>query len=232
MITVITVVFNSKQALAKTMQSVSIQDYENLEYIVVDGVSTGGTVDVIKENQSNITRWVSEKDKGIYDAMNKGVGLATGDYCIFMNAGDEFVDEKVVWNVVKSMGDADVVYGDILKNGRIIKAKEPRNCHKMFYCHQAAFVKTDCLKEFPFDISHKMSADFKQAKQMITAGKRFKHIDLVVADFDTTGISNTRRSKGLADNIKVICEVDTLAEKCRLLPRICFTYLLCKLRGK
>ncbi|MCF0160182.1 MAG: glycosyltransferase, partial [Bacteroidaceae bacterium] len=173
-----------------------------------------------------------EKDNGLYDAMNKGVRLATGDYCIFMNAGDAFVNPQVVSDVVKLTDNADVVYGDIVKNGQIIAAKGPRNCHKMFYCHQAAFVKTDCLKEFPFDTSHKMSADFKQAKQLILAGKRFKHMDLVVADYDTSGISNTQRSKGLEDNIKVIWEVDTWAEQCRLLPRLLFTYLLCKLRGR
>ena len=231
-ITVVTVAYNAIEDLKRTMQSVDAQDYPNIEYIIVDGGSTDGTPQYLASYSGKLTRWVSERDRGIYDAMNKAVAMATGDYCIFMNAGDTFADSHVVTAAVEQMGDADVAYGDILKRGEVVKAKEPCNCHKMYYCHQAAFVKTECLRQFPFDISHKMSADFKQAKQMTLAGKSFRHMPLVVAEFDTHGISNTRRSKGLMDNIKVINEVDGFAYKCRLLPRLLFTYFWCKVRGK
>lgn len=232
-ITVITVAYNALDALCKTMKSVEMQDYGNIEYIVVDGGSKDGTSSFLADYKGKLTKWVSEPDKGIYDAMNKGVGMATGDYCIFMNAGDTFAGNDTVSKVVASGIDgADVVYGDIYKNGSRVHAKSPRNCHKMFYCHQSAFVSTQCLRAFPFDIRHRMSADFKQAKQLILANKSFRQLDMVIADFDTSGISNTSRSKGLWDNICVICEVDGIKDKCRLLPRILFTYLLCKLRGK
>ncbi len=231
-VTVITVAYNAKDALEKTMHSIDMQDYPNLEYIVVDGASSDGTVSLLKSYAGKLDHWTSEPDKGIYDAMNKGVNMATGDYCIFMNAGDCFAGPSVVSQAVKEFDGADVIYGDILKDGNIKKSLSPRNCHKMYYCHQAVFTRTSCLREFPFDISHRFSADFKQAKQLYLSGKTFKQTDIAIAIFDTTGISNTQRSKGLLDNIHVICEVDSLQEKIRLLPRLLFTYWLCKMRGK
>ena len=135
-ITVVTVAFNAREALETTIRSVAGQDYPNLEYIVIDGGSADGSLEVIERHAADITRWVSEPDRGIYDAMNKGVAMATGDYCIFMNAGDTFVAPDTVNTVVAGMerGD-DVVYGDIVKNGVLKPSLSPRNCHKMFYCH-------------------------------------------------------------------------------------------------
>jgi putative colanic acid biosynthesis glycosyltransferase len=231
-ITVITVAFNAKEALAKTMQSVEAQDYPLLEYIIIDGGSTDGTADMLKTYGGRLDKWVSEPDKGIYDAMNKGAAMASGDYCIFMNAGDCFSEPAAVSRAVSLFGDADVVYGDIRKDGKLKKSLSPRNCHKMYYCHQAVFTRTECLKTVPFDISHRFSADFKQAKQLFLSGRHFKQLHLVVADFDTSGISNTQRSKGLWDNIRVVYEVDSFSEKLRLLPRLLLTYWMCRLRGK
>lgn len=231
-ITVITVAFNACKALMNTMQSIDNQDYPNLEYIVVDGNSADNTVENLRAYKGKLDRWVSESDKGIYDAMNKGVAMATGDYCIFMNAGDCFANGTVVSDAVKQFNDSDVIYGDIIKNNKIKTSLSPRNCHKMYYCHQAVFTRTACLKEFPFDSSHRFSADFKQAKQMFLSKKKFLQLNLVIADFDTSGISNVQRSKGLWDNIKVVAEVDKFTEKVRLLPRLLFTYLVCKLRKK
>ncbi len=231
-VTVITVTYNAKDALEKTMHNIDVQDYTNLEYIVVDGASLDGTISLLNSYTGKLDRWISEPDMGIYDAMNKGVAMATGDYCLFMNAGDCFAGPSVVSQAVKNFGGADVIYGDILKDGNLKKSLSPRNCHKMYYCHQAVFTRTSCLKEYPFDISHRFSADFKQAKQLYLAGKTFKQTNIAIAVFDTTGISNTQRSKGLLDNIRVICEVDSIQEKIRILPRILFSYWFCRLRGK
>ena len=101
----------------------------------------------------------------IYDAMNKGVRMASGEYCIFMNAADTFATPQVLADVIEHGLNADVVYGDILKQGIVKVAQEPHNSHKMYYCHQAVFTRTSCLREFPFDLHHPMSADFKQSKQ-------------------------------------------------------------------
>lgn len=231
-ITVITVAYNAKTALDKTMKSVGEQDYANIEYIVVDGGSTDGTPEMLSSYEGLLSKWISEKDGGIYDAMNKGISMATGDYCLFMNAGDTFMSPTTVSRVVRSNMTADVVYGYVMKNNKVKKALSPRNCHKMYYCHQCAFTRTTCLKEYPFDTHHAMSADFKQAKQLYLSGKIFQMLDYAISVFDTNGISNRKRSKGLWDNIKVIWETDNFLWKCRLLPRLLLTYSLCKIRGK
>lgn len=192
-ITIITVTFNALENLQKTIKSVEAQDYQNLEYIVVDGGSKDGSKEFIESKKDSINKWVSEPDGGIYDAMNKGVKMASGEYCIFMNAGDTFVSSASISEVFAKESDADVIYGDIMKNGQLKKSLSPRNCHKMFYCHQAVFTRISCLKEYPFDVKHRYSADFKQAKQLFLAGKSFAYVDLAVADFDTGGVSNVSR---------------------------------------
>lgn len=232
-ITVITVTFNAREALERTIQSVIRQDYSALEYIIIDGGSQDGSLELINQYSPQLAHWTSEPDRGIYDAMNKGIACAQGEYCIFMNAGDTFTDEHVVSRVFSELHPAaDVIYGDILKNGRLKKSLSPRNCHKMFYCHQSAFTSTACLLDFPFDTAHRYSADFKQAKQLILAGKRFRHLPVAVAHFDTHGVSNTQRSKGLWDNVKVVCETDRFADRCRFLPHLLLPWLVCKVRGK
>lgn len=232
-ITVITVTYNALPQLKKTIFSIDSQDYDLMEMVIIDGASTDDTVDYLSTLKvKHSIQWVSEPDKGIYDAMNKGIKKAKGDYCIFMNAADTFVNTTTLSQVVNSNMDADIIYGNIIKCGKLVEAKEPMNSHKMYYCHQSAFVSTSCLKEYPFDIKHKMSADFKQSKLLYLNGKSFKHIPIPIAIYDTNGISNTKRSKGLWDNIMVIYEVDNL--KCRwyFLPRLLFTYCMCILRGK
>ena len=231
-VTIITVCRNHAQELERTIRSVESQTWQEKEYLVIDGASTDDTPNVIKAHEASITRWVSEPDLGIYDAMNKGVRMAQGEWVIFMNAGDTFASDDTLQRVFGSPQDADVIYGDVIKGELVKKAEAPRNAHRMFYCHQSAFVRTRCLREFPFDIRHRMSADFKQVKQLYLSGKTFRQLDFPVANFDTQGVSNRNRSAGLYDNIQVIRETDCLWEQVKLLPRLYFTYLLCKIRGK
>ena len=231
-VTIITVCRNHAKELERTIRSVESQTWQEKEYLVIDGASTDDTLDVIKAHEASITRWVSEPDQGIYDAMNKGVKMAQGEWVIFMNAGDTFAGDDTLQRVFGSPQDADVIYGDVIKGELVKKAEAPRNAHRMFYCHQSAFVRTSCLREYPFDIRHKMSADFKQVKQLFLSGKRFRQLDFPVANFDTQGVSNKNRSAGLYDNIQVIRETDRLWEQVRLLPRLWITYLICRIRGK
>ena len=232
LVTVITVCYNAREMLLRTMNSVWAQTYKHVEYVIVDGASTDGTLELLEEYGDRIDHWVSESDKGIYDAMNKGVSMAKGKWVIFMNAGDCFADNHVLENVFSVPRQADVIYGDVVKGGVVKKASSPRNAHRMFFCHQSVFVKIESLKAFPFDISHKMSADFKQMKQLWLAGKQFLQLDFPIADFDVQGVSNTNRAVGLWDNICVIREVDSCLEQLRLLPRLYFVWLSCRLRGK
>lgn len=230
---VITVTRNACDALKTTMDSVAALSYPDLEYIVVDGASTDGSVGMLESADS--VKWISEPDGGIYDAMNKGVAMACGDMVVFMNAGDTFASHDVFEKVFAADGvdDADVIYGDVVKRGIVCTAPdEPVDGHRMFFCHQSCIARRELLAETPFDTRHRMSADFKWVKMMIKQGRRFKHVPVAVAVFDTQGVSNTSRSRGLADNIRVVRELEPLRRRIRLMPHLLLPYIMCTLRGK
>lgn len=231
-VSIITVCYNACPSLEKTIDNVMKQKYPDKEFIIIDGNSTDGTQELIKSHGQHIDQWVSEPDKGIYDAMNKGIKLCSGEWAIFMNAGDTFASDEVLKEIFSTPHDADVIYGDVKKNGNIYKPHKCCNAHRMLFCHQSSLTKTACLRQYPFDITHKMSADYKFFKQMMKAGRKFDYIDKVIADYDTTGISNTRRSDGIRDNISIIRELDDLKDRMRLLPRLYFVYFMCRLRHK
>lgn len=231
-VTVVTVCFNVKEALLLTANNVFQQDYPSLEYIIVDGASTDGTVEALQNMGEKLNKWVSEPDKGIYDAMNKAVSMATGEWVIFLNAGDTFAENNVLKHIFEVPRQADVIYGDVVKGNFVKQAEPPHNAHRMYFCHQSCLTRKACLQDFPFDINHKMSADFKFFKQMWKARKQFLQLPFAIANFDTTGVSNTSRSKGLMDNIKVIKETDNFTDKFRFLPRLYLVYSICKLRNK
>lgn len=117
-ISVITVCYNAVANIEETMLSVLNQRYDKVEYIVIDGGSKDGTLDVIKKYANKLAYWISEPDKGIYDAMNKGIAKATGDWINFMNAGDKFINEEVLNKsfVSRYSDDVDILYGDVISN--------------------------------------------------------------------------------------------------------------------
>ena len=237
-ISVVTVCYNSLEMLKKTMQSVDAQTYGNMEYIVVDGNSSDGTSDYLKAYTGKLTKYVSEPDKGIYDAMNKGARMSEGDYVIFLNAGDLFAENTTLEKIFDGKDyDDDVIYGDVLRKKSdgtlaVKKALAPNNSHKMYFCHQSCFAKRDCLIEHPFDLKYRLSADFNFFKILTLQHKTFKQLDLPVSIYDMTGVSNTRRSSGLKENIKIVQEHDNFFNKLKLLPRLYFVYWYAKMRGK
>lgn len=235
-VSVVTVCRNVASALEKTMNSVFMQTYGNLEYVVIDGASTDNSVELIKLNSSRIQYWISEPDKGIYDAMNKAIAAATGEWIIFLNAGDVFSAPDVVERVFAvDHSGSDVVYGDCIKEINnelvVIHPHANRNSHRMNFSHQCVFTRTALLKKTPFDTRYKLSADFKSFKQIGLDKGVFEYVPIAISQFDTNGVSNTRRADGLLENIRIIWEVDSWTERMRLLPRIGFTYLMCRLRG-
>ncbi len=173
-ITVITVCFNAEKTIEKTISSVCGQVYPNVEYIIIDGASTDRTLAIVDQFASKIKKVISEKDKGIYDAMNKGVTAATGDVVYFLNADDHFCDEKVLSDVVKAFeedGSRTLVYGKVkpedvpdyykpyLKEFFIVKTLD--DFLKYTICHQAIFAKRSLFDNIgKFDCRYKFAADY------------------------------------------------------------------------
>lgn len=154
-ISIITVVFNDKSNLKNTIESVISQGSKNYEYIIIDGGSTDGTIDIIKDNQKYIKYWMSESDDGIYDAMNKGIYAATGDYVMFLNAGDSLAEQNTLKSLIDSIIEnswPDVMYGSaniLSKSSQLIKELKPLHFTKLnltlfgtrTVCHQSILVK-------------------------------------------------------------------------------------------
>ena len=198
-ISIVTVCYNAVNEVEMTILSVINQTYPNVEYIVVDGGSTDGTVDVIRKYDSRITKWVSEPDKGIYDAMNKGIGMATGEWLNFMNAGDKFVDMNVLKNISINFNSLNgVLYGDTvgelfggkfsLRKADIKKIENPRNC-RMGFTHQSSFVRTELAKKYPFDLRFKLAADYNMMVSLYNLGYSFKYVSIPISVYDGHGIS-------------------------------------------
>lgn len=201
-ISVITVCYNAVDCIEKTILSVISQTYYNIEYIIIDGSSTDGTVDIIKKYADNITYWVSEPDKGIYDAMNKGMTKVTGGYINFMNAGDYFINNNVVADIVTSINKVytDVVFGNVVNliDGIYYEIKAfpfyayPFVKHCMGFNHQCCFVKTGMAKRYPFDTKYRLAADYNMIMTIFRNKGTFTHVNMPVACYDTTGISRQK----------------------------------------
>lgn len=228
LITVVTVCYNSVDMIEKTLKSVIEQSYSNKEYVVIDGASTDGTKKIVERYIDSIDFFMSESDNGIYHAMNKAVGVAKGEWVIFMNAGDVFVDNAVLEKANYSLSATiDVLYGDILtsRNTELVLKEAPseiKSMHRMPFCHQAVFTRTSLLRSFPFDEKYKMSADFKLYKQLNRENATFRRLPLPITIYDRTGLSNSQRARGLGENIAVIKEIDNWQDRLRLLPRLYF----------
>lgn len=156
LISIITVVYNAKNLLEKTIKSVFSQSYINIEYIIIDGASSDGTVDIIKKYENKISYWVSEEDNGIYDAMNKGIKMAKGDGLIFMNAGDYFVGDMLTNNVDLTIPlFLPIKYENYFKKFGLLKLKSYKQ--GIPYCHQGIiFENNDIL----YNTNYKIAADY------------------------------------------------------------------------
>ncbi len=204
-VSVVTVCYNAGDILEDTIKSVVSQTYGDMEYIIIDGASKDGTVDVIKKYSDKIAYWVSEHDKGIYDAMNKGIAAATGEYIIFMNAGDRFANSRVVENVASKLNGPTVVSGRwhrCYPEGQV-KVAAPKRLEsimrEMPICHQSTFVKSGYHKSHLFDTSFRFSADYAFFYRAWREGETFSYVNTVVADFmEEDGVS----AKNVVDSVK------------------------------
>ena len=196
---IITVCLNAEKNIRSTIESVLKQDYENYEYIVVDGASTDGTLEIVREyaNSDNRIRWCSEPDSGVFNAMNKGITHATGEYLLFLNAGDEFHDCKVLSRAAEMTLGADILIGNLAfkteagLDVRVYSAGEEllENLRKgQNVCHQVIFASWECLLD-GFDERFTTCADYDWLCRQVNAGKKVIHLGIIVVDFDTSGIT-------------------------------------------
>ena len=196
-ISVITVTFNAAKVVEKTIQSVVSQTYDKLEYLIIDGASRDETMDIVDSYRNQIERRgriVSEPDKGLYDAMNKGIRLARGEWILFLNADDIFVDNQVVSDVVTFIvahPKAEIVYGNseqIFEYGiYTVRPKVEGMDRKMSISHQATFIRTDLLLAHPFQSEYRYAADFEQLSHFYLEGRNFIHVNRMIARVEMRG---------------------------------------------
>lgn len=199
-ISIITINKNNAVGLEKTIQSVINQTYPNVEYIIIDGNSTDDSLAIIKKYSNSISKYISEPDSGLYNAMNKGLKLATGDYVFFLNSGDIAFSGNTIQIVANNIEYNDVVFGNtsVLKDSKIIKNQTtPIVEYYKRYQHDippqpALFVKKTCFKDTgDFDESYHIIADVVFVSRLFSNKKiTYKYIDEIISIFDTTGVSS------------------------------------------
>jgi len=196
LLTIITVVFNGAKHLEQTIESVINQSYDNIEYIIIDGGSTDGTLDIIKKYEIQIDYWVSEPDKGIYDAMNKGINVSTGDYIAFINADDWYHINAIstIVNTLSSENDLDFLYANInfvLEDDSYLNWKGNTGKNGTHIPHPACFIKSYLLKEEGFNTDYRIAADYEMTLRLFNnENVKTKYLDFTVANFRTGGTSS------------------------------------------
>lgn len=200
-VTIITVVLNGEKNLENTILSVIQQSYSNIEYIIIDGRSRDKTINIIEKYKGFVDFWISEPDNGIYDAMNKGIVLASGDWINFMNSGDSFYSNNSVEEIFgsKDYEDVEVIYGDHLvgyPSGRVrrVSAGSIDDLWKgSQFCHQASFVRSEYHKARQFNPDLRLVADFDFFYKAWREGVTFKKIEIPLAICASGGVSDKRR---------------------------------------
>jgi len=199
LISIVTIVFNDVCNIEKTILSVINQTYPAVEYIIIDGGSTDGTIDVIRKHTDKISFWSSEPDNGIYDAMNKGIAKATGKWINFMNSGDYFYNDQVIENSMAAIPkhkNYKIVYGNFIWKSEnaenFITAKNKIRMHyTMPTCHQSFLIDTELHKKNPYDIRYKIAADFDFLCRMQSEKIQFLKIPVTIAVYQGGGLSES-----------------------------------------
>ena len=219
-ISIITVVYNSEDLLPATIESVIGQTYTDIEYIIVDGDSKDGTIDIIEKYKDQISQWISEPDKGLYDAMNKGLKMATGDFVWFMNAGDHlYASDTVEKMVQKWQPDTDILYGEVMlvddarkelgTRSATTKQKLTNPLHwqdlakGMVVCHQGFLPKRTIA---PTYIDNNLTADIDWVIKCLKASKKTTATELVLATYLVGGLSKQQHQRSLKDRYFVLKE--------------------------
>jgi len=196
-ISVITISYNNKAGLEKTFESVTTQDYKDFEYIVIDGGSKDGSKELLEKYTDQITYWISEPDKGIYDALNKGISQAKGIFTVFINSGDSLYAKDVLSKLAVIDESYDVVSGDVnlvLPNGKN-QVKKHENCSLKFLLtntphHQGSRIRTELLKMNLYRMDYKIISDWAWFFDRYIENKKFLQLDEITSNFTLDGISS------------------------------------------
>lgn len=204
-ISIITIGLNNKNGYEATLASIAKQSYEQYELIIVDGGSTDGSLETIRRFSKHISILISEKDKGIFNAMNKGISKASGEFCLFLNSGDTFHNADVLQQCVNRLSDADFYSGHLQ---RFNKKKHwvnhaPRQITAAFLAqkalsHPSTFIRTQILKERPYNENLKIVADWEEmVYELLLNGRSYQQLDLIISDFNVEGISSSSKHQCL-----------------------------------
>jgi glycosyltransferase involved in cell wall biosynthesis len=198
-ITIVTVCFNAEETIENTILSVINQTYMNIEYIIIDGNSTDGTLNIIKKYSSRIAYWISEPDKGVYDAMNKALKVASGDYLIFMGADDVLYTNSTLANMVMHFSNEEVVYyGNVrfkgtnkIHYGKFNKLKWAISN----ISHQALFYPRKIYSTHIYNTKYRVYADYAYNLNLLVERNRFEYINNIITLYNLTGLSATAKDK-------------------------------------
>lgn len=209
-ITIVTVSYNAVDCIEETILSVINQDYPNLEYIVIDGGSTDGTVDIIKKYETKISYWISESDKGLYDAMNKGIVAGTGEWINFRNCGDLFVEKSSLSKLFEQDVDPDVMvlHADSYRiDGEFYYLGKPSSLSNykktMPLVHPATFVRLSLHKKMLFNLKYKVSADYDLIYRCIEKGYKFEYRPIVIVSFPFGGYSDVNWRTSIQNGLDI-----------------------------
>ena len=197
-LSIITINYNNRLGLLKTMQSVVEQSFQDFEYLIIDGGSNDGSLEEILNYEQYLSFWCSEKDKGVYNAMNKGIAKATGEYLLFLNSGDSLLDNQILSKIVPLLKDYGIIYGDLIfKNGTkdILQTYPDRlDIGYLFYYslgHPASFIRRDLLQKRPYSEDFKIVSDWEFFfYEIILDNIPYMNINQAISIFDTNGISS------------------------------------------
>jgi glycosyltransferase involved in cell wall biosynthesis len=240
LVSIITVVYNSEIFIEKTIQSIINQNYTNIEYIIVDGGSVDKTLEVIKKYERYISKWSSSKDNGIYDAMNKGIEMATGYYCWFINSGDEIFSETVLFEAFQKLDYLpDVLYGEtevINYKGESMGMRRhsvpERLSWKSFrygmkVCHQSVIVKRALIRKY--ELQYQYSSDFDWLIDILKRSVKIYNTGLILSKFMQGGQTSLTIIPGLKERFRIMVKyyglLHTIFNHIILGLRLLFYYL-------
>lgn len=209
-VSIITVCYNAEKLIERTIKSVIVQTYPNVEYLVIDGKSKDGTIEIIKKYQDKISYWLSEPDESLYDAMNKGLKSATGDYVWYVNAGDKIYDEHTLEKIMQEAEGTDFIYGDVVRmddsgnqSGWHKKIPLPEKLtpksflNGMVICHQSMIIKREIAPEF--SLSWRLANDIDWTIRVLKKAKSRQYVRIPFCYFLEGGLSANNRWRAVKE---------------------------------